>query len=274
MYPTLLTLGSLRIDTYSVVWFIALALAITWSIRRLPLYNLNEDDSRRIMAISFLFMLLGARSYEYIAHWKTYLNNPSLFLNLNRGGLHEFGALLGAFISALVLCLCSKGKISFLKLCDVAIIPFFLAIAIGRWGCFLNGCCVGRRTDFCLAVHFPRDSAGVFRHPVQLYYSAISAAIIFILLWAERKLRQQEHYYSIIAPLGLALYSLMRITMSFVRETRPFSWLSGHSWTYKGIVFMLPLICLWLAYSLLRLKAAKRSMNISQGEAKISRHKN
>lgn len=258
MYPTLIHIGSIRIDTYSVIWFIALSLAILWSIRRLEIYGLDEDESRRIMAISFLFMLLGARSYEYIAHWKNYMNNPSLFLDLNRGGLHEFGAIAGAFLSAFVLCMFSK-KVSFVKLCDVVVIPAFLAIAVGRWGCFLNGCCVGRVTNFFAAVHFPRDKAGIFRHPVQIYYSIIAAIIITILLWIERKVipmqKKCRHHYSVIAPLGIILYSLMRIGVSFVRDSKPFSWLAGHSWTYKSIVSILPLICLWLAYSLLRLKA-------------------
>ena len=258
MYPTLFTIGSIRIDTYSVVWFIALCLAILWSIRRLELYGLDEDESRRIMAVSFLFMLLGARSYEYIAHWKMYLDHPSYLLDLNRGGLHEFGAVAGAFLSAFVMCLFSRGKISFLKLCDAAVIPAFLAIAIGRWGCFLNGCCLGRVTDFVAAVHFPRDRAGVFRHPVQIYYSAISAVIIMILLWVERRVlaRQKgQRYYSVIAPLGMLLYSLMRIAVTFVRDRQPLSWLVKYSWTYIWIARMLPLICLWLAYSLLRLNA-------------------
>ena len=258
MYPTLFTIGSVRIDTYSVVWFIALSLAILWSIRRLEFYGLDEDESRRIMAVSFLFMLLGARSYEYIAHWKMYVDNPKLFLDFSRGGLHEFGAVAGAFLSALVMCMFSR-KVSFLKLCDVAVIPAFLAIAVGRWGCFLNGCCVGRVTDFFCAVHFPRDRAEIFRHPVQIYYSVIAVVIILILLLIERRVlpiqKQSRRYYSVIAPLGIILYSLMRIGVSFVRDTKPFTWLAGHSWTYKNIVAIFPLICLWFAYSLLRLKA-------------------
>ena len=258
MYPTLFTIGSIRIDTYSVIWFIALSLAILWSIKRLALYDLDEDDSRRIMAVSFLCMLLGARSYEYIAHWRVYVDNPKFLLDLNRGGLHEFGAVAGAFISALVMCMFSR-KVSFLRLCDAAVIPAFLAIAIGRWGCFMNGCCLGRVTDFFCAVHFPRDRAGIFRHPVQIYYSVIAVMIILILLWAERRVlpiqKRSKHYYSVITPLGLVLYSLMRISVSFVRDSKPFSWLANHSWTYKSIVSILPIICVWLMYSLLHLKA-------------------
>ena len=258
MYPTLFNIGSFRIDTYSVVWFIALSLAILWSIRRLELYQLDENESRRIMAVSFLFMLLGARSFEYISHWEMYLQNPKLLLDLNRGGLHEFGAVAGAFVSALLMCMFSK-KISFLKLCDTAIIPAFLAIAIGRWGCFLNGCCAGIVSKSVCAVHFPADVAGVFRHPVQIYYSVISVVIVLILLWAERKIipiqKNSRHYYSVIAPLGIILYSLMRYAVTPVRYLHNLQWLVANEWTYKGITIMLPIIVVWFAYSLLRLKA-------------------
>ena len=258
MYPTLFHIGSIRIDSYSVIWFIALSLAILWSIRRLALYDLDEDDSRRIMAVSFLCMLLGARVPEYIINWRVYVDNPRLLLDLNRGGLHEFGAVAGAFISALVMCTFSR-KISFMKLCDTAVIPAFLAIAIGRWGCFLNGCCLGLKSDIFCAVHFPHDRPGILRHPVQIYYSLIAAVIILILLWAERRVlpiqKRRKHYYSVLAPLGIILYALMRYAVTFTREPQPLSWLIKYSWTYKWLTTALPFVCLWLAYSLFRLNS-------------------
>ncbi len=257
MYPTLLRIGSFRVDTYSVVWFIALAIAIHWSINRLSLYELDEDESRKIMAVSFFCMLLGARSYEYILHWRMYLNNPKLLLDLNRGGLHEFGAVMGAFLSAWVMSMFSR-KVSFMKLCDVAAIPAMQAIAVGRWGCFLNGCCVGLRSNFFTAVHFPRDPAGVFRHPVQIYYSVIAALCVVFLLWVEKKImpRQKKNYSPVIAPLALILYTLMRYVVTITRDRMSLSWLIMHTWTYKYITIALPLECLWLAFGLRKLKRA------------------
>ncbi|MBR1438738.1 MAG: prolipoprotein diacylglyceryl transferase [Synergistaceae bacterium] len=259
MYPTLFQIGSLRIDTYSVIWFIALSIAIIWSIKRLSLYGLDEYEARRVMAVSFFFMLIGARSFEYILHWRQYMNNPSLFLDINRGGVHEFGAVSGAFLSALVMCLFNR-KVSFSKLCDAASPPALLAITIGRWGCFLNGCCVGLPSKFFTAVHFPFDRADVLRHPVQIYYSLIAFVIVAVLLSAERKvlpfqLRQKKHY-SVISPLAVILYSLMRYSMIPVRETQPFFWEVTHSITYKGINIFLPFMIVWLLHSLLRLKSA------------------
>ena len=259
MYPTLLRIGSIRIDTYSVIWFIALSLAIVWSIRRLDTYHLDEYEARKVMAVSFFCMLLGARSFDYIVHWRTYMANPSFFLDLNRGGLHEFGAVSGAFLSAWAMCLLSRGKVSFLKLCDVAVIPAFLAIAVGRWGCFMNGCCIGLTSKAFCAVHFPRDRAGVLRHPVQVYYSVLALVIVLLLLWTERrtlKLQQkQERYYSVLAPLGIILYVLMRYAVVPFRDRPPLRWMIEHTMTYKGATWALVFACVWLAYSLLRLKA-------------------
>ena len=258
MYPALFHIFGFRVDSYSVIWFIALSLAILWSIHRLPMYQLDEYESRKIMAVSFFFMLLGAKSFEYISHWDSYADNPSLFLDINRGGVHEFGAVTGAFLSALIMCMFSR-KVSFAKLGDVAAPPAVLAIAIGRWGCFLNGCCVGVPSTFFTAVHVPFDKAGVFRHPVQIYYSVIAFVIIGILLWAERKViplqKRLKRHYSVVAPLAVILYSVMRIAIVPVRDTDPFMFMMTNALTYRGILFELPFMFAWLIHSLITLKS-------------------
>ena len=256
MYPTLFEIAGFRVDTYSVVWFIALSLAIIWAIKRLQLYNLDEDEARKIMSVSFLFMLLGARSVWYFENWEKVFENPSLLLDLNRGGLHELGALLGAFISAFLLSVFNK-KISFLKLCEVAAIPAMLSIAVGRWGCFFNGCCVGFRTKFCTAVHFPFDKARVMRHPVQIYYSLTAFIIVLILLFVEKKIHKKynlKNSHSIITPLAVISYSLMRIFVDITRNRRPVLYRITHTWDYGLLAALIPVCFLWLAYGLLRLK--------------------
>ncbi len=246
MYPTLFTIFGFRVDTYSVVWFIALSLAIVWVIKRLELYEIDEDEARTIMSVSFFCMLLGARSPEYIANWKIYFNRPSLLLDLNRGGLHEVGAISGAFLAAFLMSVIRR-KISFLKLCEAAAMPALLAIAVGRWGCFLNGCCVGLHSDFFTAVHFPRDAEGLLRHPVQVYYSLAAFVIMFVMLFVEKKFTRYK-YHSVIAPLTLILYSLMRIFVDYTRVRGSLLSRVAHHWNYKLLVYALPLEILWLVY--------------------------
>lgn len=259
MYPTLFNIGSFRLDTYSVIWFIALSLAIVWGISRLELYHLDEYEARKIMAVSFFFMLLGSMVFKNFRRIPRIFSEPSYILTMTQWGISEFGAILGAFLSAFVMCMFSR-KVSFMKLCDAATPPALLAIAVGRWGCFLNGCCVGLPSNFCTAVHFPFDKAGVFRHPVQIYYSAIAFAYVLFLLWAERKILplQKKKYYSVIAPLGIILYALMRFSISPLRERANLFYMIRHYEyfaTYSVLAAVLPFFCIWLAYSLIKLKS-------------------
>ena len=256
MYPTLFHIFGFRVDTYSVVWFIALSLAIVWAIKRLELYDIDEDEARRIMSVSFFFMLLGARAPEYISNWRLYFDKPSLLLDLKRGGLHEIGAITGAFVSALIIGIFSK-KLSFLRLCEAVAIPAVLAIAVGRWGCFLNGCCVGLRSNFFTAVHFPKDPAGITRHPVQIYYSITAFMIIFMLLVVEKKISRYR-VHSIIAPLALIAYTLMRFTVDIVRTPQSFSWLIKNSWGYKILCPALLIEVFWLLYGLFLLRRCRK----------------
>ncbi len=256
MYPTLFEIAGFRVDTYSVVWFIALSLAIVWVVNRLEKYEIDEDTARKIMSVSFLFMLLGARAPEYFQNWRMYVDKPSLFLEFNRGGLHEIGAVFGAFISAFLLTVFNK-KISFLKLCEAAAIPAMLSIAVGRWGCFLNGCCLGLPTKFFTAVHFPFDKAELTRHPVQIYYSFAAAASVLFLLYVEKKISLKyklANSHSIIAPLALILYSSMRLLIDNTRFSGGLLWQFSNETRYKILACLLLLNIAWLAYGSYRLK--------------------
>ena len=248
MYPTLFQIGSFRLESYSVMWFIALSLAIIWAIRRLAIYDIDEDEARRVMAVSFFFMLLGARSPEYFRNFRDYMADPSLLLDLNRGGLEEGGAIMGAFFSALVMC--RLRKVSFLNLCEVAAIPAFLAICIGRWGCFLNGCCSGQVTNFVTGLHFPYDKPGIIRHPTQIYYSIFALACVLLLIWLEKKNLSRKNPRPVIAPLALILYAFMRFAVAPLREPQDIADLVMHYWKYKALIIALPLECLWLLINL------------------------
>ena len=259
MYPTLFNIFGFRIDTYSVLWFIGLSVAILWTIKRLQLYDIEEDEARTVMAISFFCILLGARLPEYFINWKIYYNNPSLLLDLNKGGLHEIGAVIGGITAGFLTCLYRK-KISFLKLCEAAAIPSCVSIIIGRWGCFFNGCCVGLRSKSFFAVHFPFDKAGVTRHPVQIYYSVIMLITMLILLKVEQKIRRSNlisQSHSIIAPLALILYTLMRFSMAYFRSRTPLLKVIMRNPLVTILAVAIPFECLWLMYGLRRLKSVK-----------------
>ena len=251
MYPVLLKIGDFQLDSYNVIWLIALWLAISWSVRRFRVYGVDDAEGRRVVCWSFIAMLLGAGLYKPLLDIRRFVSSPSLILT--EGGLSEIGAVVGAFLSAFLLCR-KNPKISFQRLCDVAALPALLTIAVGRWGCFLNGCCVGIVSDFPLAVHFPRDAAGILRHPTQIYYSACAAVMLAGLYIVERKLLRrapidaERPHHAVVAPLALILYSLMRLSIDVLRApTDPIlEFPLGRYILMAGLAFE----CVWLTHSL------------------------
>lgn len=255
MYPILFTVAGIPVETYYVFWLIALSLAMMWSVRRFPLYGVDDDEGRRIVGWAFLGMLVGARAFEYIWNFEIYYENPSLLLDLNRGGLSEVGAVVGAFVTALFFSW-RNHRVSFVRLCDVVTPPSIFAIALGRWGCLSAGCCVGVPTSGPFGLHFPYDAADVARHPTQIYYSVFSLAILAILMLVERKTvkrgRIPEH--SLVTPLGLILYSTMRLSVDILRAE---AGTEGLTLSHGVLGVMLPVWCFWLLCSWKKWKSAE-----------------
>ncbi len=86
--------------------------------------------------------------------------------------------------------------------------------AIGRIGCYFNGCCFGTRCD---AAHLPWAifQHGAWRHPAQLYATLI-AATIFVILW---NLRAKTRREGDLFRLYLLLFTFGRFVLEFFRES-------------------------------------------------------
>ena len=92
---------------------------------------------------------------------------------------------------------------------------------------------------------------------MQIYYSVIALVIVGVLLAVEKRVlpRQKgERHYSVIAPLAIILYSMMRLVVAPLRNHAIMARLISRSMTYRGVMIALPLMSLWLAYSLSKLK--------------------
>ncbi len=94
-----------------------------------------------------------------------------------RGGLTFYGALLVAIPGAIWYC--RRKRLDFLRMADVAAPYLLLGQAIGRIGCFLDGCCYGAATDGPLGVHLPGHPGPL--HPTQLYEAAADLALAALL---------------------------------------------------------------------------------------------
>jgi phosphatidylglycerol:prolipoprotein diacylglycerol transferase len=97
-------------------------------------------------------------------------------------------------------------------------LPLACALAVGRWGCFGNGCCYGTPCDLPWGVDFLGD--GVRRHPTQAYESLFHAGMAVVLLLAIRLDLLPTHRLK----LYLIAYCVYRFLTEFIRP-EPRGWL-------------------------------------------------
>lgn len=128
-------------------------------------------DWRTGLAVSAVAVVVG------------YLSAKAWYLALHRQGLRAFvragtciqGFLLGMFAgAATALVLAGEPVGPFL---DATAPGLFLAMAIGRPGCLLGGCCVGRPTRSRWAVWSSDRRVGARRIPVQLLEAAMALVL-------------------------------------------------------------------------------------------------
>jgi phosphatidylglycerol:prolipoprotein diacylglycerol transferase len=106
--------------------------------------------------------ILGARLFYVIEYWNAQFHKETLaatvlaVVKYTEGGLIVYGALVGAVGAAIVFFV--KYKLPPLKFADIVIPSLLLGLALGRIGCFLNGCCYGGQCNLPWAVTFPLGS--------------------------------------------------------------------------------------------------------------------
>ena len=133
--------------------------------------------------------------------------------------------LIGAYLSVEIVKLILGIRA---KTGDGLAIPLAIALAVGRWGCFVNGCCAGEPTSLPWCVDF---GDGVCRHPTQIYESIFHAiwAVILVRLNQRDVLRYQR------LKLYLLAYCAFRFAIEFIR-VEP-KWVGGL--TYYQVVVVL-----------------------------------
>jgi len=174
----------------------------------------NRVDSDIIFNLCFVVFIsgiIGARIFYVASNFSYYLNNALEIIMLQKGGLAWFGGLLAGVTCGMIYL--KIKKLPVFKIADL-LMPFVaLAQAIGRLGCFLNGCCYGKEGAF--GIYSPQQEAVLI--PTQLY-SSLLLVFIFIIL---RVLQERPHREGQIFFAYLLLYCAKRFFMEFLRGDSP-----------------------------------------------------
>jgi len=202
MKPILLQIGKFKL--YSFGSLIALgALVGGWFFYRLAcLAKLKTDRVFDIILYSLLFGLISARLGYYFAYQNQFQSFREVFL-LWQGGLLALPGLVVGFL--VFLHLIRQDKQPLWPILDIAGLSFLIAWSIGKFGCHLSGCTLGRPTDSFIAIEsvFPTD-----------LLSSLWAILLFVIMFiAYMRKRLSNGVVFFLAMEGLFLGELLIKTL-------------------------------------------------------------
>jgi phosphatidylglycerol---prolipoprotein diacylglyceryl transferase len=160
--PALADDTGLPIRGYGVMVFLGVISGVALSIYRAQREGYSADLIYSLALWMCVFAILGARLFYVIEYWDESFHKETLratlvaVLNYTQGGLVVYGAFAGGVLAAAVFFV--RHKLPVLKFADIVAPSLVLGLALGRIGCFLNGCCYGGLCDRPWAVTFPAGS--------------------------------------------------------------------------------------------------------------------
>ncbi len=162
--------------TYPALMGLSVLTGILLARGRQRSLGLSGRDRAGIGLGAFCGAMIGAKLPFVLADWEGLLSGLAWFSNGKTIVFGLVGGYLGVELAKAQLGITTKTGDSFA-------VPVAGAIAVGRLGCFVGGCCFGKPTGQGWGVDF---GDGLLRHPTQLYESAFHATALLVLLGLER----------------------------------------------------------------------------------------
>ena len=146
----------LTVKSYGLMMVIGFLAAVTL-IRYLS-RDITPDP--QLITNAALYSLIGgvfgARVFFVLHHLNDFKQDPVSVFKIWSGGLELLGGVILAV--AIILFYLIYHKLPIRKYLDILAIGLMLALAFGRIGCLLNGCCFGKPTDLPWDIRFPYNS--------------------------------------------------------------------------------------------------------------------
>lgn len=159
---------------------------------------------------SSIYCMIGAGIVGKILYVLTRSTSPELSIFERLGGFVFFGGLIGAILGLYIYSIRKWNR--FLDLLDTyaSLVP--LGQAIGRIGCYFNGCCYGKTYDGFLSVKYIVDNEETSVFPTWFIESGFCFLLFMCMFCVSKKF-----YSGIYSAIYLMSYSLFRFVIEFFR---------------------------------------------------------
>ena len=240
MDPIVFRLGPLAVHWYGII--IVVATLVGAYVASLEARRRGQDPSHVWDALLLCLFLgiIGARLYHVFSSprggmlgWDYYRQNPIAILQIWRGGLGIYGAVVGGILGVYIYA--RLNKLSFLQWVDIGTSGLILAQVIGRWGNFVNQELYGPPTNLPWGITIgmsyripPYNDLTVYPadtrfHPAFLYESLWNLLGFLLLMYVVRRYSDRLLDGDVLC-LYAIWYPVGRI---FVEALRPDAWLIG-----------------------------------------------
>ena len=206
------------------------AVGVALFVRRGPALGVSRRAAYRLALWAVLWGLVGARVGHVADHAGFFADAPFEVIYLWNGGLSLWGAIIGGVAG--LAWHARRWTASLGRLLDLAAVPAFAGMALGRAGDLLVGERPATPTSLPWGVEYAHVDAeahvagGVAVHPVAAYELLVDAAVLGLLLRFGRRSLPD----GVRSALAISTYAAFRFVIAFARTDPAWGGLQQAQW--------------------------------------------
>lgn len=225
MYPILLQWGPLVVPSWHAFYAMGALLAyiLLLYLRKYTRTQFTKESLSQLFVVCYAAGYFGARLLSILVEEPQIADLKAILAAMVRfGPMTFYGGGIAAFVAGTLFCVWRRLPLS--EIMDLGMPAGFLALAVGRLGCFLNGDDYGKPVSLddqgqapVWGIILPALEDHIPRWPVQLIESGLVFLLVVGLVWFFVR-RAGSLRPGFIGFLSIVCYAHVRFACEFLRD--------------------------------------------------------